>query len=161
MKKINYLSAVVIILCTSVVLIGCAPDDKKVAENVKAGIAVLDSNIRVEVKEGVVTLSGMVMDESTKNAAESAVKEIKGVRSVINNTTVTAQVAGDEPDVDDRLRQAIDSAFSSNNIQGVTTEINNGEVILSGEIKKAELAQVVKAVNESRPKRVINRLKVK
>lgn len=161
MKQINFLASLLILLSISVSIAGCAPDDKKIAEHVKAGITVLDSNIQVNVKEGVVTLSGMVMDESTRNAAESAIKEIKGVKSVINNTTVKAELRGDEPDADGRLRQTIDSSFKSSNIQGIKVDIDKGEVTVSGDVKKAEMVKIIKAVNGARPKRVINRLNVK
>jgi hyperosmotically inducible protein len=141
-------------------ILSCAPNDQKLARHVQAGVVVLDSNIRVDVKEGVVTLSGMVMDESTRNAAESAVKEIKGVRSVINNTTVREVVTGAVPGPDERLHQAIDSSLTSQNIKGVHVSVQEGEVTLTGTTKKAQLTRIMKAVNESRPKRVVNELKV-
>ena len=142
-------------------LFSCAPNDAKLTRNVQAGVIVLDSNIRVDVKDGVVTLSGMVMDESTRNAAESAVKEIKGVKSVVNNTTVKEVITGEVPGPDERLQQAIDSSFTSLQIKGVNVSVNDGEVTLTGEANKKQLVQIMKAVNDSRPKRVINEVKVK
>ena len=139
-------------------LSSCTPNDVKLTRNVQAGVIVLDSNIRVDVKDGVVTLSGMVMDESTRNAAESAVKEIRGVKSVVNNTTVREVVTGEVPGPDERLHQAIDSSFASKQINGVNVSVNEGEVTLTGNVKKPQLEKIIKAVNEARPKRVVNEL---
>jgi hypothetical protein len=53
-------------LLFSTLLISCGPNDEKVTENVRSSVSVLDPSIQVSVKDGVVTLSGQVADESTK-----------------------------------------------------------------------------------------------
>lgn len=44
---------------------------------------------------------------------------------------------------------------------GVTAAINNGEVTLTGEVKKADLPKVLQAVNATNPAKVNNQLTVK
>lgn len=151
-------------ICLSVLLISCGPNDEKLAESVRSGITVLDRNIQVSVKDKVVTLSGEVTDEATKNSAETSVKGIKGVKSVINNITVKPMEQAAPPvavNADDQIRQSITSSFDSKNIQGINVSVANGEVTLTGNVKRADLTKVMQAANESKPKRVINQLTIK
>jgi len=50
-----------------------------------------DDDIKIEAKDGVVTLSGAVAEESHKSLAEDTVKGLPGVKSVDNRLTVKAQ----------------------------------------------------------------------
>ena len=150
-------------ICLSVLIISCGPNDEKLGESVRSGITVLDPNIQVSVKDKVVTLSGEVTDEATKNSAETSVKGIKGVKSVINNITVKPMEQVAPPvavNADDQIRQSVTSSFSSKNIQGVNVSVANGEVTLTGKVKRADLSKVMQAANESKPKKVINQLSI-
>jgi osmotically-inducible protein OsmY len=44
--------------------------------------------IEVEVKEGVVTLSGKVKSERQKDRAESLTKKVRGVTKVVNKLVI-------------------------------------------------------------------------
>jgi hypothetical protein len=146
----------------STLLISCGPNDEKVTENVKSSVSILDPSIQVSVKDGVVTLSGQVADESTKNAAEGSIKEVKGVKSVVNNITVKqAETPPVMINYDEAIRSSIDSSFSKKGIVGVIVNVANGEVTLTGNIKRAELTKVMQAANESKPKKVYNKLTIK
>ncbi|ANH80855.1 hypothetical protein A8C56_07555 [Niabella ginsenosidivorans] len=46
------------------------------------------SGLTSDVKDGAVTITGTVKDDATKTAVDPAVKEVKGVKSVINEATV-------------------------------------------------------------------------
>ena len=84
------------ILCLSTVLLFAActggTDDLALIANVKSQLAsqsrVLASEVNVEAKDGVVTLSGTVDNEEAKIQAEQTVKSLPAVRSVINNLSV-------------------------------------------------------------------------
>lgn len=157
-------AGVILSICLSFFLSSCQPDDKKVAENVKSGITALDPDIQVNVNDGVVTLSGEVSDDATKNSAETSVKGIKGVKSVVNNITVREEVQAAPPvpiNSDNQVRQSIDSSFAKKNIKGVNVSVVNGEVTLTGDVKKSDLTKVMQAANESKPKKVINQLTIK
>lgn len=44
--------------------------------------------LKVDVKDGVVTLSGQVDEPKAKTRAEKLAKKVKGVKQVINNLTI-------------------------------------------------------------------------
>ena len=46
------------------------------------------TGITVEVKEGVVTLTGRVESDKVRNKAEKLTKKVRGVKSVVNQLTV-------------------------------------------------------------------------
>ena len=139
----------------------CKPSDASIAESVKSKISTVAQGLTVDVKEGVVTLSGQVADDATKAAVTSALQGIKGVKSVVNNITLPPPPP---PPVvinpDDVLRQTIQAAFDSKSIKGITASVNGGVVTLTGDVKKADLARVLQVANESKPKKVVNQLKI-
>ena len=69
------------------------PDDNYIYDSVREKLAsdavVKGGAIDVEVKSGVVTLKGKVQDQKQKTRAESLAKKVKGVKSVINNLTIS------------------------------------------------------------------------
>ena len=69
------------------------PDDNFIYDSVREKLAsdavVKGGAIDVDVKAGVVTLKGKVQDPKQKTRAESLAKKVKGVKSVINNITVS------------------------------------------------------------------------
>lgn len=113
------------------------------------------------VKDGVVTLSGEVTDETAKVAYESAVKTIPGVKQVNNNLTVAPPPAA-EPVVispDETLKKAVDDVLRSYNT--VKAEVKDGVVTLNGEIKRAELTTLMPLLHALKPKKIENKLTVK
>ena len=46
------------------------------------------------------------------------------------------------------------SAFDAKGIKGITATVSNGEVTLTGDVKKADLQKVMQVANESKPKKV-------
>jgi hyperosmotically inducible periplasmic protein len=46
-------------------------------------------DLKADVKEGVVTLSGTVTDQQQKDKAKKLAGKVKGVKQVINNITVS------------------------------------------------------------------------
>jgi osmotically-inducible protein OsmY len=62
---------------------------------------------------------------------------------------------------DEAIRNSIDSSFSKKGIVGVIVNVANGEVTLTGNVKRAELTKVMQAANESKPKKVYNKLTIK
>ncbi len=148
-------------LVASLLLSACKPSDSKIAENVKSKVTPVAPAVAAVVKDGVVTLSGEVADEATKAAAETAVQGIKGVKSVVNNITLPPPpppVVTINPD--DVLRTTIDAAFTAKGIKGITASVSNGEVTLTGEVKRADLTKVMQVANEAKPKKVVNQMKI-
>lgn len=67
-------------------------DDAQVYDNVKMRLAndpdIKGGNLTVEVKDGVVTVSGRVDKERARQKIEKVAKKVKGVTSVINQVKV-------------------------------------------------------------------------
>jgi hyperosmotically inducible periplasmic protein len=130
-------------------------------EDLKAAIEkVVGSGVTVNVAEGVATLSGEVMDDAAKTAAETAAKAVEGVASVTNNITIAPPPPPPvEIAVDQELIKSVADAVSM--FKGVSAEVKDGVVTLTGEIKKADLAKLMSSVMALKPKSVENKLTVK
>lgn len=148
-------------LMMGVFFYACKPSDAKVQKEVNDKLSTAAPGVIAEVKDGVATLSGEVVDEAAKTTAEDAAKGVKGVKSITNNIMVTPPPPPPPPVVinpDDILRNSVDSAFQAKGITGVTATVANGEVTLTGTIKRADLKKVMQAANEIKPKKVNNKL---
>jgi len=125
--------------------------DKAIAANTDL------STVSTSVNEGVVTLSGEVKDETTKTAAETAARGVNGVKSVTNNLSVTPPpvvITADDP-----LKASVDNTIKP--YPGVNATIQNGVITLTGEIKRADLQQLMAALNSLKPKSIDNKLTIK
>lgn len=140
----------------------CKPDDAKLQKEVTAVIASVDSKVSSTVKDGIATLSGTVDSEDVKMKAEEAVKSVKGIKSVVNNIGVK-KVEAPAPVInpDQVIISAITDKLKAENISGVNIEVIDGEVILTGDVKRADLKKVMQIANESSPKKVTNKLNIK
>jgi len=81
------------ILLASVCLAGqkTVSDDSiydKVRISLASDIDVKGGNLKVDVKDGVVTLGGSVESQAQKDKATHITKKVKGVKKVINNIEV-------------------------------------------------------------------------
>ncbi|MET6998969.1 BON domain-containing protein [Chitinophaga defluvii] len=151
------------LLSMGVLLFACKPSDSKIQQAVNEKLSA-SPGITAEVKGGVVTLSGEVSDEAARAAAESALAGVSGVKSVSNNITVKAPEPPMPPvtiNPDDILKKTLDSAFSAAGFSGITVTAMDGEVTLSGSAKKSDLRKIMQTAQESKPKKVVNKLTLK
>jgi osmotically-inducible protein OsmY len=114
------------------------------------------------VKDGIVTLSGECKDDAAKTNAESIVKEVPGVASVVNNCTIAAPPPAPAPVViaaDDPLTKGVKDA--TKDYPGVTATVKDGVVTLTGEIKKADLKKLMQSLHTLKPKKIENQLTIK
>jgi osmotically-inducible protein OsmY len=69
-----------------------APGDGEIHDQVLIRLAgdrdVKGTGITVEVKDGVVTLTGKVESDKVRSKSEKLAKKVKGVKSVVNQLTV-------------------------------------------------------------------------
>jgi osmotically-inducible protein OsmY len=110
-----------------------------VANVLEWNILVPHDHVKVQVQDGLVTLSGEVDWWYQKNAAEEAVRYLMGV--VLFNNQITVKPPVKPLDVKDK----IESAFRRNALldsRRVTVETRGGWVILSGSVRNwAERAE--------------------
>jgi len=108
------------------------------------------------VVEGTVTLTGTCADENCRTNAEKTVKDIDGVKKVVNNIQVAqVQVTDDAP-----LRSSVEQTIDD--YDGVQADVNNGVITLRGTVENREkLQQLMMDLNALRPQRVDNQLVIK
>jgi hyperosmotically inducible protein len=144
-------------------LVACGPKDADIQKEITAKISELPG-VSVTVKDGVATISGTCKDDAFKANAESIVKGIKGVKSVVNNCEIPAP----EPEVvaapvqinpDTVLTTSVNDVVKT--YTGVTATVANGVVTLTGDIKRTQLPALIKSVQELKPKKVENKLTIK
>lgn len=153
MKQIALTTAVALGLVLS--MPSCKSQAEKDAE-LKAKIEAAAPGVTVTVSEGVATLSGTVNDDAAKTQVETAVKNVSGVKSVVNNIDVPPPVIINP---DETLITAVNGVLT--NFAGVTATVNQGVVTLTGDIKRADLQGLMQAVNALNPKSVDNKLNIK
>ena len=94
------------------------------------------SNTMVDVKDGVVTMSGECKDDACKAMCEKTVKDVKGVKSVVNN----CMVAAPPPPPPVSLSTTIDAAKMQQvkdglkDMPGVTVEFVGDKAVLKGAV---------------------------
>lgn len=116
------------------------------------------SGTYADVKDGVVTLSGQVKDETAKSSAETTARGVKGVKSVTNNLTVAPPPAPVEITADDPLKASVDNTVRA--YPGVTATVKDGVITLTGQIKKADLQKLMMELNTLKPKKIENQLTI-
>ena len=153
-----------VFISASTLFFSCKPKDSdvqaKITEKFEATPEL--AGVTASVSGGVATLTGEVKDDAAKAEAESTAKEIKGVKSVVNNCTVTPPVVAPvTPTVnpDAALMQGVTDA--TKDFPGVTAAVDNGEITLTGNIKRADLKRLMQSLNSLKPKKINNQLTIK
>lgn len=105
------------------------------------------SGLTAVVADGAVTLSGACKDDACKAYCEKTVKAISGVKSVVNNCTITPAVVDTPvvPEVSDALAQAITDVCKD--FPGVKTDLKDGVLTVTGEITKDKLQTLMMGLN--------------
>jgi len=148
-----------IALLSGVMVYSCKPSDEKLQKSVETALS-SNTGVTSTVKGGVVTLMGTVDSEEAKADAEAKAKSVKDIKSVNNNIQVVLPPPPVNPD--DTLTTTIKDALSTAGFKDVNVAVSNGEVTLTGNVKKkADMTKVMQIANESKPKKVNNQIKVK
>lgn len=152
------LKSLVLMMALSLVLFSCSPKDADIQKAITEKMATTPgmSAMTVSVTEGVVTISGQCKDEASKASYENTIKGIKGVKSIVNNCTIPAPVVINP---DENLIIAVQTVVK--NYPGVTSNISQGVVTLTGEIKKDNLMPLMQSIQALHPKKVENKLIIK
>ena len=144
-------------LSFALTLTACGPKDADIKTGVDQAIAGAQG-VTAAVANGVVTISGQFADEATKASTEAAVKAVKGVKSVVDNATITPPA----PVVispDDSLKTNVAAALKD--FPTLSADVKDGVVTLTGEIKRADLPKAMQALSALKPKKIENKATVK
>ena len=160
MKKNSFLRLFALFAITvfSFTLYSCkGNNDGEIQKNVNEKLASMPG-VTADVKDGIATITGTCNDEMAKANATAEAKSVTGVRDVVNNCNVPMQ----EPviiNTDDALNMSVKDAVKD--YEGVTATVMNGEITLTGTIKRDRLPKLLQAVNSLNPKKVNNQLVIK
>ncbi len=94
----------------------------------------LADEIAIAVKDGVVTLSGLVPDYLVKDAAEKAVKRVYGVRAVANDLEINPISWPTDSEVAHQVLLALESHLFIPS-ERITATVKRGWVTLEGDVK--------------------------
>lgn len=123
------------------------PSDDTIRQTIETQFAeverVPEDSIQVDVKEGIVTLSGTTTNLLAKKEAAEISESVKGVLSVINNLRVTA----DRPDGE--IRDDVVRALATDpatEFWEILPEVNDGVVTLTGIVDSWQESRLAKTV---------------
>lgn len=161
MKK---LLAIVAIAVFAISFTSCKSKVKD--EDVKAAVqTVLTANpdynmLAVDVKDGVATITGEVKDETTRAGINTSLKEVKGVKEVVNSATVTPPAPPPVINPDDTLTTAVKDALKDH--ANVTATVADGVVTLTGTVKNQDEKRTVQQkISALKPKSIANNVTIK
>lgn len=105
---------------------------------------VRSTDIGVIVKDGAVTLTGVVGDFADKISAERAVKRLKGVRAIAENIEVKrpAELQITDAGIAERIADILGSSGAFRDTD-VKAEVRNGHVTLTGELDRLHEKQAL------------------
>lgn len=162
LKSVTYFMMALFI---SVALLSCGVKDSTIQKQIaEAAVTTPAMNgVSATVAEGVVTLTGEVKEDASKAACESAVKSIKGVKSVVNNITIAAPppppAAIPEVAQDVALTKGVTDA--TKDFPAIKATVADGVITLTGEIKRSALPKLMQTLNSLQPKKIDNQLTIK
>ena len=152
--------AVAAMLVSSVPLYAAASDDQAIESSFKNTYVyktyLKDDSVKADAKDGVVTLTGSVGEESHKGLAEETATGLTSVTQVNNQLVTKAEVAADNADTWMGRKVKLALVFHRNvNASKTTVEVKDGIVTLKGEAKNTaqkelttEYAKDIKDVKE-------------
>lgn len=152
MKNLKYYF--IVLLSLGLVFTSCGPDDVTLQSRARSALLVNYSTVSSNVRNGIVTLSGVVESEQQKSDAEAAVKSIDGVKSVVNEITVQAPAPVQSPD--ELLKASISVALSGAGCQNVTVDVKDSVVTLSGKQSKQDQDKILKVLEGIKTTKVVN-----
>lgn len=158
-----------VLMITGVMAMTMPSCKSKVADtDVKAQVEkVMIPGVTVDVKDGVVTLNGAVTSDADKASAEAAVKaldEKSGVKSVVNNITVTPPPPPPPASVTTTLDAATQQKVNDGlkDIKGITTvTFTADKAVISGEVTKADRVKIMQILASAKVKSDVANLKDK
>lgn len=101
-------------------------------EDLKRHVFIPSDRIKVTVRNGWVTLEGIVSWRHQRNVAENSMKTLKGVVGITNNILLKPEVSA--TDVKKKIEQALERNAQVD-AEGITVEADGNTVTLSGTVR--------------------------
>lgn len=136
----------------------CRVSDKDLQEDVQNEIRKRTNQVTVTVRNGVATLEGTVNTDAERFTLDSIARSVRNIKSVVNDTKVKQSAPIIKVDSDAEIRATINDKLKEAGINTVLVEVNNGNVTLSGHLKRAYLQKVIQIANEANVKQVTNNI---
>lgn len=149
--KNKHLSALLVLIASPLALFGLPETDRKIEAAAKSSYnyrTVLEDNVKVKAKDGVVTLTGTVIDKDDKSLAEDTVENLPGVTSVKNNIVVkSAHPVRSDAWIALKVRSRL---LMKANVSAGTTKVTsaNGVVTLTGTVDNLAQKELTAAYAE-------------
>jgi len=162
MKRTKMLLTVVI--AATLFFAGCKPKDEDIKAKIEAAIKgdkMMEGAV-VDVKDGVATISGEVMDTACKSYCEKTIAAIKDVKSVVNNCTVMPPPP--PPPVPASVTTALDAATQQKvkdglkDFKGVTLTFEGDKAVLVGAVTSKERLTIMQLLSNAKVKSDVSKL---
>jgi hypothetical protein len=154
MTLTTHARALVRAVALSLALAACGPKDADIKATIDAAIAGTQG-VTVDVAQGVATISGEFADDAAKTATEAKIRAVKGVKSVVDNATVTPPVVISP---DEALKTTVAAALKE--YSKLVADVKDGVITLTGEVKRSDLPKVMQALSALNPKKIDNKATV-
>jgi hypothetical protein len=158
--KSQFLRSAAALMVVAFLVASCGPNDNQMARAANKRAGTVAPHATVAVHNGSAVISGRVPDQATKSALDSLVKNVKGIRSVTDNTTAVPGHEMSPSEADRVLQHDIDSTLHANGIDNVHIAISGGVITLTGSVKAKDLQTVLQMAGRAEPKKVINELTI-
>lgn len=154
MMLTTHARALVRAVALSLALAACGPKDADIKASIDTAIAGTQG-VTVDVAQGVATISGEFADDAAKTATEAKIRAVKGVKSVVDNATVTPPVVISP---DEALKTTVAAALKE--YSKLVADVKDGVITLTGEVKRSDLPKVMQALSALNPKKIDNKATV-
>ena len=161
MKKIylNRGSIGLFICLLNFLIISCSQQeiDKETKADIttKAKTDISFAGVNYTVADGVVYLSGKCPTDKAKTSVEGTVKDIAGVKNVVNTISIAPVVLTS----DYALKQSVDSVLK--NYAGVQADVRDSMVVVKGEAEKKDMQKLMEGLYSLNAKKIENELGVR
>ncbi len=162
--KFTKITLALAVACT-VAFTSCKPKDADIKANIEKAMKAdpTMATTIVDVKDGVVTISGVCKDEACKANCEKTAASVKGVKPpVINNCTiaepeiVVAPPASTTTMLDAATQQKVKDGLKD--MPGVTVTFEADKAILAGEVTKAQRMAIMQMTMAANVKTDVSKL---
>jgi hyperosmotically inducible periplasmic protein len=147
----------------SILLFSCKPKDSDVQAKITEKFAATPelTGASATVTDGVATLTGEVKDDAAKTQAETTAKDVKGVKSVVDNLTVPPPPPPPSPVINSDSTLTNGVVDATKDFPTVNATVSNGVITLTGNIKRSDLPKLMQSLSTLKPGKINNQLTIK